>query len=108
MGVNFIEATIIGGKFNNENVLIPKIPMISNDLNFEFKRLQLPVKLAFAITINKAQGQSLKEVGINLEKQCFSHGQFYVACTRVGDPNNLHIYCKENQIKNVVYPIVLK
>ena len=34
---NLIEATIIGGKFKGEDILIPRIPMISNDLPFEFE-----------------------------------------------------------------------
>ena len=37
-----------------------------------------------AITINKAQGQSLEKCGIDLNTDCFSHGQLYVACSRVG------------------------
>jgi ATP-dependent DNA helicase PIF1 len=36
------------------------IPMIPTDVLFEFKRLQFPVRLAFAMTINKAQGQRYK------------------------------------------------
>jgi hypothetical protein len=51
---------------------------------FDFKRLQFPVRLAFAMLISKAQGQSRKVAGINLETPYFSHGQLYVACTRVG------------------------
>lgn len=105
---NLIEATIISGKYKNEIVLIPRIPLVTTDLTFEFKRLQFPIKLAFAITINKAQGQSLKVVGINLEKPCFSHGQLYVACTRVGNPQNLFIYTINKETKNIVYPIVLQ
>ncbi|XP_049310663.1 ATP-dependent DNA helicase pif1-like [Bactrocera dorsalis] len=80
---NFIEATILKGKFKGEDVLIPRIPMIPSDLSFEFKRLQFPVRLAFAITINKAQGQSLEFCGIDLEYPCFSLGQLYVSCSRV-------------------------
>ncbi|XP_059168456.1 uncharacterized protein LOC131950370 [Physella acuta] len=45
---------------NSEHVLLPRIPMIPTDMPFDFKRLQFPVRLAFAMTINKAQGQSLQ------------------------------------------------
>ncbi|KAJ8880822.1 hypothetical protein PR048_017293 [Dryococelus australis] len=53
---NIIEAIILKGKFKGENVLLPHIPMIPTDIPFEFKRLQFPVRLAFAMTINKAPG----------------------------------------------------
>lgn len=104
---NLIEATIINGKFKGEEVFIPRIPMITTDSTIEFKRLQFPVRLAFAITINKAQGQTLKTVGISLETPCFSHGQLYVACSRVGTPNNLFIYTTNRTTHNIVYPIAL-
>jgi ATP-dependent DNA helicase PIF1 len=57
---NFIEATRLNGKFKGEDVLLPRIPMIPTDMSFEFKRLQFPVRLAFAMTINKAQGHRYK------------------------------------------------
>ncbi|UYV63010.1 hypothetical protein LAZ67_2002837, partial [Cordylochernes scorpioides] len=100
---NVIEATILTGKENGKDVLIPRIPLIPNDFPFIFKRLQFPVRLAFALTINKAQGQSLKCCGVNLESPCFSHGQLYVACSRVGSPNHLYIYCKDGKTKNIVH-----
>ena len=74
---------------------------------FNFKRLQFPVRLAFAMSINKAQGQSLKVVGINLESPCFSHGQLYVACSRVGTPKNMFIFAPDGKTKNIVYPKAL-
>lgn len=100
---NVIQATILKGKFKGEEVLIPRIPMIPTDLPFEFKRIQFPVRLAFAMTINKAQGQSLQVCGLNLEFPCFSHGQLYVACSRVGKPSALFVYAPDNKTTNVVY-----
>ncbi|GBN59694.1 hypothetical protein AVEN_26112-1 [Araneus ventricosus] len=63
---NVIQATILTGNTKGESVFIPRIPLIPSDMTFEFKRLQFPVRLAFAITINKTQDQSLKVTGINL------------------------------------------
>jgi ATP-dependent DNA helicase PIF1 len=59
---NIIEATILNGKFKEEDLLLPRIPMIPTDMSFEFKRLQFPVQLAFAMTINKTQGHRYKFV----------------------------------------------
>uniref|UniRef100_A0A0L8FW00 ATP-dependent DNA helicase n=1 Tax=Octopus bimaculoides TaxID=37653 RepID=A0A0L8FW00_OCTBM len=99
-----LEATIITGNMMGENVFIPRIPLILNDLPFQFKRLQFPVKLSFAMSINKAQGQSLKVVGLNLLQPCFSHGQLYVGCSRVGDEKNLYILSdKHGKTENIVY-----
>jgi hypothetical protein len=53
---NIIKATILYGKFKGEYVLWPRIRMIPTDVSFEFKCLQFPVRLAFVMTINKAQG----------------------------------------------------
>jgi len=49
---NSIEAININGKYAGEIVYIPRIPMIPTDLGFDFKRLQFPVRLAFAMTID--------------------------------------------------------
>lgn len=105
---NVINATILNGKFKGEDVLIPRIPLISTDVPFEFKRLQFPVRLAFAMTINKSQGQSLEVCGLNLEHPCFSHGQLYVACSRVGKPSSLFVYAANGKTKNIVYPKALE
>ncbi|GFW40603.1 ATP-dependent DNA helicase [Trichonephila clavipes] len=105
---NVIEATILTGKFKGEDVLLPRIPMIPTDMPFEFKRLQFPVRLAFAMTINKAQGQSLQVCGLNLENPCFSHGQLFVACSRVGKPSDLFVYAPDGKTRNIVYPTALQ
>ncbi|XP_036361064.1 uncharacterized protein LOC118764397 [Octopus sinensis] len=69
----------------------------------DFKRYQFPIKLCFAMTINKSQGQSLDIVGVNLSQPVFSHVQLYVACSRVGNPHNLFILDDHERTRNVVY-----
>jgi ATP-dependent DNA helicase PIF1 len=102
-----IEATILTGCAKGDDVFIPRIPMIPNDMPFEFKRLQFPVRLAFAMSINKAQGQSLKVAGINLGTPCFSHGQLYVACSRIGTGKNLYVFAPDGKTRNIVYQTAL-
>ena len=62
-----IEATILNGKSKGDDVLIPRLPVIPTNMPFEFKRLQFQVRLAFSMTINKAQGQSLQVCRLNLK-----------------------------------------
>jgi len=75
------------GFTKGESVLIPRIPMILSDYLFQFQRMQFPVKVCFAMTINKSQGKTLKFAGINVREDCFSHGQLYVACSRISTIN---------------------
>ncbi|XP_077551726.1 ATP-dependent DNA helicase Pif1-like [Haemaphysalis longicornis] len=105
---NVIEATVLTGCARGESVFIPRIPLIPSEYPFQFKRLQFPVKLCFAMTTHKSQGQSLKVAGIDLTDDCFSHGQFYVACSRVSSPSSLVILAPEGKTANVVYKEVLK
>ena len=71
------------------------------------------MRTAFATTINKSQGQSLKNVGVWLRGQPFGHGQLYVACSRVSSPDQLKFAImrepdqKELTAKNIVFHEVL-
>ncbi|ELU05664.1 hypothetical protein CAPTEDRAFT_145564 [Capitella teleta] len=96
------------GIAKGENVFIPKIPLIPSDTPFSFKRLQLPVKLSFAMTINKNQGQTLNLVFLNLEQPIFTHAQLYVGCSRVGISNNLYTLSPQTDIKNIAYQEALQ
>ena len=69
--------------------------MIPSETDFPFvlRRKQFPIRPAFCITITKGQGQSLGSVGVFLPtpEAIFSHGQLYVALSRVQNPRGLKI-----------------
>jgi ATP-dependent DNA helicase PIF1 len=77
-----IEVIILNGKFQSENILLPRIPIVPTDVLIQFKRLQFLIRLAFAMTINKSQGQTMSVCGLDLSTSCFSHGQLYMLCSR--------------------------
>jgi len=108
---NTVKVRIISGRSIGLQKTIFKIQFRSSQKeNITMKRFQLPIKPCFAMTINKAQGQTVEFVGVNLEKDVFSHGQLYVALSRVRDPANLHIFLPEGKrhTRNIVYFEVLE
>ncbi|KAJ8584433.1 DNA repair and recombination protein PIF1 [Rhizopogon salebrosus TDB-379] len=64
------------------------------------------------MTINKAQGQSVKWVGLDLRTPVFSHGQLYVALSRCTHPNRVKAIFPEieqgTMTSNVVYTEVFR
>ncbi|KAL8621594.1 hypothetical protein ACOMHN_026265 [Nucella lapillus] len=106
---NMIEATIACGPFQGEAVLLPRIPLEPTDspLPFTFRRLQFPIKPAFALTINKSQGQTFSVLGADLREPCFSHGMFYVAVSRTGSCQTLTLLAPKQETRSVVYPEAL-
>lgn len=104
---NLIIAKIMTGRGKGDLVAIPRIPMIPMNCPVRFKRLQFPIKLAFAMTINKAQGQTMTYIGIYLKTECFSHGQLYVALSRVSSSENVYVCASSTKTTNIVYRSIL-
>jgi hypothetical protein len=76
-----VEVEIITGKGASNVAFIPRIKFISDNsgLPFTFARKQFPLRLVYAMTINKFQGQTFFHVGLHLADDVFLHGQLYVA-----------------------------
>ena len=103
IGIRVLKIRMLSGQTG----LVPKIPVHSTD---GIQRLQFPVTLAFAMTIEKAQGQTFSTIGIDLRRPCFRHGQLYLALSRanraagikciVGSTSDTNT---EGKTKNIVY-----
>jgi hypothetical protein len=74
---NVTVAHILKEKVLGPRVFIPRVVLILSEDEFPvtIRRCQFPIKPAFAMTINKSQGQTFEKVGIYLPSPVFSHGQ---------------------------------
>ncbi|XP_057723507.1 ATP-dependent DNA helicase PIF1-like [Arachis stenosperma] len=115
---NMLDVEILTGHHCGRRAFLPRIKHKTTEnsgLPFILIRKQFPVRLSFAITINKSQGQTIPKVGIYLPKHVFSHGQLYVALSRSISQSTTKILVKEGKIdgtsrkftRNVVFKEIL-
>lgn len=89
------------GRLTGQRIFIPRIDLIADNtmLPFKLKRRQFPVRLAYAMTINKSQGQTFDKVGIYLPSPCFAHGQLYVAFSRARGFDKVKIFVEDSTLQ---------
>ena len=106
-----VEVEISSGVNRGNHILIPCITIALSDteLPFTLKCHQFPLCPCFAMSTNKAQGQTLQFVGIYLPDHMFTHSQLYVAFSRVTDPSALAVCLNnpEGLTRNIVFQEVL-
>jgi ATP-dependent DNA helicase PIF1 len=112
IGRHTLRAVILTGSHAGETVILPRITVTDN-VNFPFAvhRHQFPIKLAFAMTINKAQGQTLTRLGIDLTTPVFDHGQLYTALSRAPSWNAIVVRlpddAEDTVVRNVVFEEII-
>ncbi|XP_021757488.1 uncharacterized protein LOC110722526 [Chenopodium quinoa] len=109
---NSIVCEISSGHYKGTFYFVPRVnlrPSASSKYPFQFERKQFPLKLSFAMTVNKSQGQTLNRVLVYLPCPCFSHGQLYVALSRAKRSAKVTVYMPQpsaailkSSVKNIV------
>ena len=85
-----ISVKLLDARYGNDVHHIPRIKFEAKVGDVPFTRVQFPLRLAYAITANKSQGQTLTgNIVLDLRRPSFAPGQLYVAFTRV--PNGANV-----------------
>ena len=113
---NIIDTVIKDGSYKGDRFLLPRMDFEStDDLPFHQTLKEFPVRSAFAVTINKSQGQTFVEIGLYIREPVLSHGQLYVALSRVRNGSSIKCFVRNynhqgifsndpcTYTKNVVY-----
>jgi hypothetical protein len=118
-----ITSTIIWAKTiesTSRTIMIPRHRFkfrLTYGQSFQLMRVQFPLRLAYAMTYNKSQSQTLKRTLIDCREQPFCHGHLYVASSRVRNCSDIKYYFHDDDIyvlehktsvvENVVYQSLL-
>ena len=65
-----------------------------------YQAYQFPLRLSWAVTAHKSQGQTLNRVAIDISSPAFAHGAFYVALSRVRKLSDIVFFGVKDWPKN--------
>ena len=112
IGRHIAQFLVLTGKSAGSSEIFTKamftITPEASGLPFTILRRQFPVIPAYCLSVHKAQGQSLKKVGLIFESDPFTHGQLYVALSRVAGWHCIVAFHKNDNIKNIVLRHLLR
>ncbi|CCH60117.1 hypothetical protein TBLA_0C03130 [Henningerozyma blattae CBS 6284] len=86
----YVRWTIGPNKYHNELMMDEIFPVDVPGDNIGMQRTQIPVMLCYALSIHKAQGQTIQRLKVDL-KNIFEAGQVYVALSRAVSKDSLQI-----------------
>ena len=93
-------------RIDDESILIRRISFTSTlSSSHTLLRRQFPLAHAYATTFNSCQGLTLDIVGVDLTRPVFSHGQLYIALSRIRHSSHVKIRLQpeKNTTVNVTY-----
>ena len=94
VSLRMLDVRILSGRSAGSRIILPRIPFRSQagELPFQLRRRQFPVRLAWAMSVHKAQGSTLHRCGIYLPQPVFTHGQLYVSASRTSSAGGLRFW----------------
>ena len=108
-----IQAELLTEEEPHPIVFIPRINFTATvcKRGISFSRVQFPLGTAYAMTINKSQGQTLSRIGLDLRSSAFAHGQLHVAFSCAQNKTSIMCLPPPSQVvdgvpytDNIVYP----
>ena len=103
---NLITAKKLGANDNAPLLLIPQVIHLTKNEEFPFimKHVKFPVNLAYVMTFQRAQAQSLDKCRILLNRSVCTHGQLYVAMSRCDTMSKIKIYANQTESQKLNLP----
>jgi ATP-dependent DNA helicase PIF1 len=114
-GTMCVFVKLLSGPGIGTTILLPRcvftISTEASGLPFNVRRRQFPLIPAFAVTVHKAQGQTLQRVGLYLTNPIFTHGQLYTAMSRTRGWQHITVFSQlpiPSHVNNCVCKHVLR